>query len=203
MKMMKTLAAIPLLLFSTGAMAQSVKVTKGDFTALKSEKTVDVDFVYSDMIVGKDLTNDQYIEKKTKEYNEKEPGRGDTWAASWVSDRERLFHPKFFELYNKVLEGTQTASQEDGSAKYRLIVHTTRTEPGFNVGVMSRPAGIDVKIQLVEVSDPGKILGEMTMVNCPGANAMGFDYDTGGRIAEAYAKMGKELASFLRKKAFK
>jgi hypothetical protein len=33
----------------------------------------------------------------------------------------------------------------------------------------------------------------------PGAQAMGFDYDTGTRIAESYAKGGKMLAGFITK----
>ncbi len=203
MQVMKTLTAMTLVVLTTGAMAQSIKVTKGDFSALKGEKTVDVDFVYTDMIVGKDQTNDEYMAEKTKEHNEKEAGKGDKWAESWIGNRERAYHPKFFELYNKVMDGAQTAAQEAGDAKYRLIVHTTRTEPGFNVGVMRRPAGIDVKVQLVAVADPGTVLGEMTVLNCPGADAMGYDFDASGRIGEAYAKLAKEVANYLKKKAFK
>jgi hypothetical protein len=32
---------------------------------------------------------------------------------------------------------------------------------------------------------------------------MGFHYDGGGRISEAYAKAGKDLAKYLEKNAFK
>ncbi len=40
----------------------------------------------------------------------------------------------------------------------------------------------------------------MTQKFVPGSQAMGFDYDTGTRIAEAYAKGAKMLAGFISKK---
>jgi len=41
------------------------------------------------------------------------------------------------------------------------------------------------------------------MLYNPGTTFTGYDYDTGLRIAEAYAKCGKSLGAFLSKKAFK
>jgi len=209
MKLNRTIAALPLLLLGTGAMAQmygsgvSTSMISGDFKALKGEKTVDIDFVYDGMLVGNGMTNDQYLTKKTKEYNDKEKGKGDTWAIAWINDRERLYEPKFLELYNSRMDGAQKADKENNDAKYRLIVKTVATEPGYNIGISKRPSSVGALIQLVAIAAPTEVLGEMIVSNCPGANAMGFDYDTGGRIAEAYAKLGKEVATYLMKKQWK
>lgn len=208
MRLSKTLAALPLLLIGTSAGAQMMGQTRttllnGDFKALKGEAEVDVVFVYDGMLVGNGLTNEQYVTKKTKELNDKEAGRGDKWATNWIGDRAELYHPKFFELYNKVMDGKQKAAENNSAAKYRLIVKTVSTEPGYNIGISRVPASIGATIQLVEIANPDVVLGEVAITNVPGSNAMGFDYDTGGRIAECYAKLGKEISNWMIKKQWK
>ncbi|MFZ1688745.1 MAG: hypothetical protein WAU70_15050 [Flavobacteriales bacterium] len=205
MKLTKTLAALSLLLIGTGASAQMygsavrTTLTEGDLSVLKGEKEVKLEFSYEGMMVG-GFTDEAYQNKKQKEYNEKEAGKGDTWKENWVGNREKLFHPKFTELFNDRLDGALVGGMDKTSAKYTFIVRTTSTEPGYNIGISRVPASLNSAITLVETADHSKVLAEMVVANCPGANAMGFDYDAGGRIAEGYAKMGKELAAFLQKK---
>jgi len=79
-----------------------------------------------------------------------------------------------------------------------MIVETTFTEPGYNIGVMSKVASINLKITFVDKA--GKKLAIMTIEKVPGRDAMGFDYDTGVRIEEAYAKAGKSVGKFIDKK---
>lgn len=85
------------------ANAQKVKVVEGDLSAVKGQSSFNIEFDYSDMAVGKFKKESDYIEKRRKEINEKEAGKGDSWAESWVSDRESRFEPKFLELINTVL----------------------------------------------------------------------------------------------------
>lgn len=188
-----------------GQMGQMINtsILEGDFNALKGQKNVDVQFVFDDMMVGTGLTEEQYVAKKTKEYNEKEAGKGDTWAIAWVNDRERLYYPKFLELFNARSEGSPLASVNNEAAEYRLVVRTVSTEPGYNIGISRKPAMIGASVKLVRIDAPDTVLGDLIIVNCPGGNAMGFDYDTGGRIAECYAKLGKELIVYLQKKQWK
>lgn len=205
MNMIKTLAALSLLLIGTGATAQMygsavrTTLTEGDLSVLKGEKEVKLEFSYEGMMVG-GFTDEAYQNKKQKEHNEKEAGKGDTWKANWEGNREKLFHPKFTELFNARLDGALVGGQDKTDAKYTFIIRTTSTEPGYNIGISRVPASLNSAITLVETANPGTVIAEMVIANCPGANAMGFDYDAGGRIAEGYAKMGKELAAFLQKK---
>ncbi len=206
MRIMKTLAALPLLLIGTTVLAQMgpsmVKTTliSGDLSVLKGQKEVKFEFTYEGMMVG-GFPDEKYQEKKQKEYNEKEAGKGDTWREGWVGNREKMFHPKFVELFNDRLDGVAVGGTDKTEAKYTFIIRTTSTEPGYNIGISRVPASVNSTITLVETANPSNVLAELVVANCPGGNAMGFDYDTGGRIAEAYAKMGKELAAFLQKKA--
>lgn len=167
----------------------------GDLSFLKGVKKVALQYKYDKMGVGKYKDGDEYMAKKKAEYNEKEAGRGDKWAVSWVADRSERYEPKFEELLNKNCETINF--DQNNKSDYTMIVHTTFTEPGFNVGVMSKVASINLEITFVDKA--GKKLAVMNINKVPGRDAMGFDYDTGVRIEEAYAKAGKSIGKFIDK----
>ncbi|CAG4994827.1 hypothetical protein DYBT9275_01476 [Dyadobacter sp. CECT 9275] len=183
------------------AQAQRVELRSGDVTVLSGEKTVNVEYDYSNFGVGKFATEQEYLDKKTAEYNAKEAGKGDAWRKAWVADRKERFEPKFEELFNKGLQSKGlTLVQGRPDAKYTFIVRIRFVEPGFNVGVMRKNAYIDFEIDLVESGNKSAKVAEMFLNNVPGGQFGGFDFDTGVRLAESYAKGGKVLAGFLDKK---
>lgn len=205
---MKTLLTVTMALcFAVGASAQKMKLTEGSFKALSGQKEVNVVYKYDDMNVGtgkREMKETEYVEKKVTEYNEKEAGRGDSWAKSWVADRESRFENKFGQLFNKGMGklGT-TIGTGRNDAKYTLIVHTTMTEPGFSVPmVMTVPSDINLVISLVETGSD-KVLGAMELIGSPGNAFYGAAWDTGNRIQESYAKAGKSFAKWLPKKGMK
>ena len=187
--------------FANLGQAQKVKVESGDLTTLKGQTEFNLEFVYNGMTVGKYKTEEEYITKKKEEANKKEAGKGDKWEAGWKGDREARFEPKFIEIFNKTCKDV-TVAKAKTSAKYTFVVKTIFTEPGFNIGLMKQPAYINVEITIVETGGKTEV-AKITMTNVPGADAMGFDFDAGSRLSEAYAKCGKELAKLLMKKAFK
>ncbi|TLV02322.1 hypothetical protein [Dyadobacter luticola] len=181
--------------------AQRVEVKSGDVAVLSGQKNINIEYDYSQFGVGKFATEQEYLDKKSAEYNAKEAGRGDNWKKAWVADRKARFEPKFEELFNKGMEdkGIQVV-QARPDAQYTMIVRTTFVEPGFNVGVMRKNAYIDYTIDVVESANKSNKVAEIGMRNIPGSMAMGMDFDTGARLAESYAKAGKTLANFLDKK---
>lgn len=205
MKIFKTVLVALLVLGATATQAQKIKVTEGDLSFLKGQTEVLVEYDYSDMGVGKFDKEEDYVNKKVAEYNEKNPGTGDEWKEKWEADREGRFHPKFEELMNNYTEKKANCnfSQVNINAKYTLIFKTTFTEPGFNIGVMRKDAMINAEVIFVETANKDNVVAKMTMVKVPGRGAMGNDYDSGYRIQEAYAKAGKALAGYLLKKGFK
>jgi hypothetical protein len=76
-------------------------------------------------------------------------------------------------------------------------VNTDFTEPGFNIGIARSNAYIDLTVKLVENGNPDNVLGTMTVLKSPGRDWGGYDFDTGYRIQEAYAKAGKEIAYYI------
>jgi hypothetical protein len=201
---MKRVLAASLIVASvltTGAFAQRLNLSSGDTDVLAGQKVLNVEYDYSDFGVGKFATEKEYLDKKSAEYNAKEAGKGDAWRKAWVEDRKNRFEPKFEELFNKGMEGKGLALiGGKGDSKYTLIVRTKFVEPGFNVGVMRKNAAVDFDLDIVETANKSKKVAEMSIDKVPGGIFGGFDFDTGARLAESYAKAGKVLANYLEKK---
>lgn len=197
MKKLFLLTATTMLLFAVNnATAQKVKLESGKLNALASESKMNVEYDYSDMNVGKKLTEGEYIAKKKAEYNEKEAGRGDKWEKAWKADRKARFHPQFEELFNKYCN-VKIGDYSD--AKYTMIVKTTRTEPGYNIHISRKNAEIDAEVTIVETANKSNVVAKYTIMKSPGRTFGGYDYDSGVRIQEAYAAAGKALGRVMGK----
>lgn len=190
---MKKILFICFLLVSYTVFAQKVKLVQGSLKPLKGQTTIKTTFTYDNMIVGKEYTEEAYIKRKKEDYDKKEPGRGDKWEQAWHADRKDRFEPQFNELFEKHASMSTNAVDP----KYTLIFHTSRTEPGWNVGVMRAAARIDGEVFIVETANPTNIIAKLTVVNAPGRDVTGYDFDTGLRLQEAYAKSGKEIGQLI------
>jgi len=206
MKNLKIIISIAVVCFLiTGVYAQKIKVEKGDLSSFKGITELNMEYDFSNMAVGKFKTEAEYIEKKKAEYNEDEPGKGDTWEVEWNADKENTYQPKFEQLFNLVMLSKEVGMEAGffPSADYTLVLKTTFLEPGFNIGISRKDASINVEISLVKTDDPSNVITLIGMEKVPGRGAMGGDFDTEYRIGEAYAKTGKELSTYIWKKALK
>ena len=96
--------------------------------------------------------------------------------------------------------GVEVSKNE--KAKFTMKIHTTWTEPGFYAVAFAKKAYISGDIYFYETSNPEKIIIHMTFKKAPG-NSMFATWDTGERIKESYAKLGKTMGKYLSKKAFR
>lgn len=185
--------------------AQKITLESGTFSALRGVETLNVKYYYDNMSVGKFENENDYILKKVGEYNQRDPGSGDRWKESWFNDREARFHPRFEEEFNGLMLSKKVNLRISNSfnARYMLVVRTVFTEPGYNIGISRMNAYIDLEIYLIEADYPTQALGKLFVKNAPGRDAMGYDFDTGFRIQEAYAKGGKEIAYYIWKNYLK
>jgi len=194
---MKNALIVVVLGLSLTSYGQKIKLLEGDLGVLKGQKGVRAEFTYDHMAVGKFADEAEYIEKKKAEYDKKEPGRGDKFEAAWVADRQDRFEPQFRELFSKYSDMTTV----DDSSPYTLIFKTVKTEPGWNIGISSSPAYIDAEVWIVDSKNPDKVVAKISVTKSPGRTVMGYDFDTGARLQEAYAKAGKEVGAFIKGKA--
>jgi hypothetical protein len=180
------------------------KLKSGDVKVLKGQTSINLQFDYSNMAVGKYESADEYVADRKADMNKKKPGSGDQWAESWVSDRDARFHPMFVKNLNEKLSDFGVMAKEGATdAKYTLIVHTTYVEPGYNVGITRKNAYVNIEVTLVETASKEKVLALIDMSKLQSINMMGYDYDTGGRIQSCYDRAGEYLGKFLGKNAYK
>lgn len=186
-----------LTLYSQDVYAQKVKLIEGDLSVLKGVEDFNMQFEYTNMGVGKYKNEQDYVDKKRKEYDSKEAGRGEKWQKLWIGDRELRFEPKFIELFEKY---SDVKASRNTNSKYTIVFKTKFTEPGYNIVIQRRSARIDGEAWVVETANPNKVIAKLQVTKAPGKTFGGYDYDTGQRIQEAYAAAGKGLGKFFKKK---
>ncbi len=186
--------------FAMNVQAQKIKLIEGSLGFLKGQDQIGVKFTYDENMKVGAGTEAEYIDKKMADADEKEPGSGEKWKEAWYSDRADHYQPKFIDLFEDVLKKKEVILLENGdNTTYTMIVHTTFIEPGFNVGVMSKRASVDMTVTFVETADPTKVMAKFTILKSPGTAV----FDGGARVGESYAKAAKYFAKYLLdKKAF-
>jgi len=196
--MIRTILLSALCLLAVGAQAQKFKLEEGAFKGLRKEKEILLEFRYDSLMVKKKLTEKEYIDEKRAAYNEKEAGRGDRWAKEWFEDRQKRFEPEFEKMFNN--NEMFHASVKHDTARFKLVIHTVMIDPGYYQQVVRQPAFIDVYATLYDKRKPGKTIAKLHVWDVTGVSFGGADFDTGIRITEAYAKLGKELGEWIVKK---
>ncbi|PKP16508.1 MAG: hypothetical protein CVU07_06670 [Bacteroidetes bacterium HGW-Bacteroidetes-23] len=195
---MKKVVFFAVLLISCAMSAQKVKVLSGNLKNLKGISEYNLTFDYKDIKVDKFKTEEEFLADKMKKREEK--GTDEDFRKSWFADREDRYEPKFIESFNKRFEnGEIRVGKELSNAKYTMNVKTVWISPGFNVGVVRRDAYVTGIVTVFETANPSNVLVSIEYEKTHGEGAMGFDFNSGHRISEGYAKMAKELAQGIKK----
>jgi hypothetical protein len=180
-----------LISLSPAIQAQKVALKSGSVSSLGALSEIRVEYKEAD-----------YLKKKTDEYNKKEPGKGDQWQKDWVGDRETKFQPRYQDGFNNFCKmlGVNFKVDPNADSKIRMVVHTTFTEPGFNIYMTSKNASINAEVTFFDASNAE--IAKVTITNSPGSGIFELDYDTGIRIQEAYANAGRSMAAYILEEAF-
>ncbi len=199
---MKKIALLALFVVSSVAMAQKMDVKKGDFAFLKGQKELNVEFNYDNLKLMKDnVSNAEYVSKRTADLNGKSKGSGDAWAKRWAAAPDQMWNPKFIELLTKYYGNEKGVTIQEGltSAKYTLVVDVVWIFPGWDVSVMKQPAKVSTVLRFVETANKSNVLLEIHTKEAPG-DQWGNNYSNESRIAEGFAKTAKSLAKMIEKK---
>ncbi len=199
--MKKPITLIVVLFCTTLMFSQKVKVTKGDFKNLKGIAAYNLEFDYSNLSIPKYKSEEEFLEDKMSKRDEKNPESGEKFKESWFADRENRYEPKFIESFNKRFDDGEIKVGKDMGAEYTMKIHTTMMYAGYNVGVVRKNSKIEATISVYKTNDPNNIIFSANYTKVEGKGVMGYDFDSGYRIAEAYAKLGKEIAANISKKA--
>ncbi|MDP1621589.1 MAG: hypothetical protein Q8M08_04530 [Bacteroidales bacterium] len=190
-------------LFSAGNLTAQ-KLKSGNLKMLKGQSVLNVQYDYSHMKVGKKSADD-YVTEGIAERNKKKAGSGDEWAVKWKSDRSARFQPTFEKNFNdKTSKAGTTIKEGADDAKYTMIIKVTFFEPGFQSGVgISKPASLNMIIDVVETAAPDKVLATVQYDKIPSKNMMGYDFDTGSRVQSCFDRAGDDYGKFFYKNGLK
>jgi len=193
---MKKLKLFSILIFSQviffKSFGQEVTLLEGSFKILKAEPTVDIEFTYDSLQVGKYKIEADYVEKKVTEINKKYPGKGDAWAKEWTAQRKTKFQPAFITAFKE-------SSVKDTSvqSKYTLIFNTSYIEQGFSSAAILVHKNPEVRgtLTLVASDDRTKIIAEARITKAMGR--AGPHFETGEHLDAAYDQAGSALGTFI------
>lgn len=188
------------LLCTTLGFSQKVKVEEGSFKNLEGISAYNLEFDYSNVQIPKYDSEEDFLADKMAKREEKEAGTGEKFKTSWFADRKERYEPKFIESFNKRFDGEEKVGN-NLDTEYTMKVHTTMLYAGYNVGVMRKNSKLEATVSVFKTSNPSEVLWAATYTKIEGKGAMGYDFDSGYRISEAYAKLAKELAKDIQKKA--
>ena len=197
---MKTKTLLFVLLIATLSYGQKMKVKEGSIKNLKGISQYDLIFDYSDLQIPKYDSENDFLKDKMAKREKKNKGSGEVFKKSWFEDRDKRYHPMFIESFNKRFKEGEVVVSIGDQAKYVMKIHTTKLYPGYNVGIVRHNAEIDALVTVYEKANPENILLQGTYKNVQGKGAMGYDYDSGFRISHCYAKLAKNIASYITKK---
>ncbi len=179
-----------------GMNAQKIKLVEGNTKFLKGQDEIGVVFTYDPNLVIGAISEAEYMEKKMAEAEEDEAGGGELWKEAYYADRIEHFQPEFILHFEGALKKKEVILVErSNDSEITMIVHTTFIEPGFNVGISSKKASVDMYITFVETANQDVVLAKYKILKSPGT-AM---YDFGARVGESYAKAAKEFGKILLK----
>lgn len=170
------------------------EVVKGKLDFLKGTTEMKVVFNYNKLIVGQDGREASYIKRRKAEKEAKEPGTGAAWEESWFADREKHYEPDFTKLFTKYAD---IKLSKDTTPKYVMVVNSKFIEIGYNVGISSHRAAINLEVEIFDQANMKKSICKVLMDDVRGGKGQ---FATGPRIGEAYAKAGKQLGKMISNK---
>ncbi|MCB0456252.1 MAG: hypothetical protein R2776_01125 [Flavobacteriaceae bacterium] len=199
--MRNTITIFVALLCATFTLAQKVKITEGNFKNLKGITAYNLEFDYTGVMIPNYDSEEDFLKDKMAKRDEKDPEAGEKFKKSWFEDRENRYEPKYIESFNKRFKNGEIKVGKDIGAAYTMKIQTTLLWPGYNVGVWRNNSKLEAIVSVYKTEDPSQVLWVANYTKIEGMGAMGYDFDSGYRISEAYAKLAKEVAANIKKKA--
>ena len=71
---------------------------------------------------------------------------------------------------------------------------------GYDIAVFSKPAFINVIIDIVETNNPGNCIASVKLDKVSAPSVQGAEYDNGWRISECYSKLAIVFGTYFSKK---
>lgn len=193
--MKRTFLLMLLLFIGSSTFAQrTVSMKDGDYSFLRGVKTMNVQFNYDGMTVGKNQTEEEYVAAKVAEKNEKKPGSGDEWKKSWEKGKLNTYEPGFINYFNKKAGKKLGLKLVEGDeAEMTLLVNVTRIEPGFYTYAVNKSAEVDANLLFVAADNHDDIKLQVVSTNIKSNEAP----DVSTRVLGCFMNTAGYLAKYI------
>lgn len=170
------------------------QVVKGNLDFLKNDITLNIEFLYDSMGVGRYIYEFDYIKDKVTEHNEAVPGKGDDWLVNWNHNKEIVFPDAFIQAFNlRLTKAGVVATLDQSATQYTMVVKTIFFEAGFSM-FASESSNVDVEILFYQSDDREHELAKIEI---------GFVNGAGGYPETAYQHAGSIFGKYLYKTVYK
>ena len=179
--------------------AQKIKIKEGNIETLNGVNAYNVVFDYTNVQIPNYESEELFLKDKMAKREEKLVGDGEKFRKSWFADRENLYEPYFIKYFNEyfIKKRKITIKSNNTNAKYTMVVKTSLIYPGYNVVVAWESSKIEAIITVYESNAPDKILFSSRVIKIYQGKS---SYNSGERIANSYAVLGRAFAGYLRRK---
>jgi hypothetical protein len=186
-----------LLIFTTPAIAQKMRLVSGSLKDLKDVPSFYIKFTYDSMTVGMSVPEKEYLFNVKSRWRDREAGKEEEFEKMWFDSRAKVYEPAFIKKF----EDHSLRKLNDKNATYTLVLKTKQTEPGFDFGVHGQEGIIAGELWVVESADNSKVKAKIVFYDARGTNNTGGDFNMDSRITSAYSNAGKWLGIFFYKKS--
>lgn len=212
------LTAAMVVSMTSASFAQKIKWQQGeDLAFMKGQTTIGTEYDYTKITVS-DGGEQEYLASQKADLNADKAGDGDAFVDEWSAARTKKYQPQFEKGINKSLEKDGITVNNDGSAKYTIMLHTGNMEMGKGKMFVKKPAKVNYEFMIVETADKSKVVAKGTMDRVEGeidapkgsrwmgsvgtvmavtANAQNRDYSN--RIGKAYNNAGMAIGKAMHK----
>lgn len=93
------------------------------------------------------------------------------------------------------------AGKDEDDAKYLMIIHITKMEPGFYAGPMNDPGYINADMKFVKKENTGNVLSEFRAEEATWRNADGM-YAVEQRLKSSYKALAVHFGRYVREQTW-
>jgi len=142
---------------------------------------------YDGLMIGK-KTFDEYIAGKAADKDDESAAKWTANKATWKKNVTEIITGK---LKGAGIAASEVAKPADAQGGLVLLMSVEFIEPGFYVGVASRPSETHVHVTIADAAKPNEAIYDFVAMSRTSG------YSTGGRVGDDLDRIAGQIAKFL------
>ncbi len=199
--------------------AQKIQWETGSINVLSGQASVATEILYEDNLMVSGVPEKTFLEERRKTDNAEKAGAGDAFCENWENAKKEKYMLRFSEHFTKASKEKITASAENTSAQYVIILTPHNIDLGKGRYFGTKPALVDFDIVIAENANRSNIVAKGSVKGVkgeskapkgskwiPGGVGTAMDvanrvqnFDATNRIGESFELLAVTMGKSLRK----